>query len=580
MKLLLYIICLGWVSNSANAQTRKAPIADDENEQTHTLNADAVKGQVHDFTQVLFQGNYPDEFDTSEVFSVQYGANGRVKEYKSIKYENTEKMQEEPPFDKIKTRVAEGEKITYEYDAHGNITHEKSYSIIPANSFMAIWAALMAQYERERYSLGNENKSNSSETARKRKKEALYRTVDSMIQQGMPEQDKITEDKSYTYDDDDNPTYATEEVEHRNFHYSYVHNPNGSVAMKKEIYIYSGTNSAPYFSATVHTFSYAPNGKPELIKTYNAEKDSGDIVNDKYLIRSQAYHYNKAGLTDTITYKQPGYTIKHIMSYEDTLRIAYAILTIHPGRVDTTSYTVYSYKDGDLSETKQWIYNDGRTGEYTRETYSYNKNHLPIETKHYTYTNIEKKEILTEQSLFFYGIGNEDKHTAKRSLRPEKEEEPKQQESKKTNEEYSKPTNIQVTKNNTIAQPNAASQSGEPQAVEAPPPSPVSNTNLKDTFNLVEKLPIFPGDFSAYLQHNLVYPKAALKAKIEGRVFVQFVISYTGDIVSARIIKGLGYGCDEEAIRLIHNMPKWTPGMQNGRAVNVYYTIPVTFKLP
>ncbi|HLO69251.1 MAG TPA: TonB family protein [Flavipsychrobacter sp.] len=94
-----------------------------------------------------------------------------------------------------------------------------------------------------------------------------------------------------------------------------------------------------------------------------------------------------------------------------------------------------------------------------------------------------------------------------------------------------------------------------------------------------EVLPSFNGDLIAYLQKNLQYPSFAKENNIEGRVTVQFVVNEDGSIGNAIIKKGIGGGCNEEAIRVVMNMPKWKPGMQNGRPVKVYYTLPITFML-
>ena len=94
-----------------------------------------------------------------------------------------------------------------------------------------------------------------------------------------------------------------------------------------------------------------------------------------------------------------------------------------------------------------------------------------------------------------------------------------------------------------------------------------------------EVLPSFNGDIIAYLQKNLQYPAFARENNIEGRVTVQFVVNEDGSIGNAVIKRGIGGGCNEEAIRVVMSMPKWKPGMQNGHPVKVYYTLPITFML-
>lgn len=101
-------------------------------------------------------------------------------------------------------------------------------------------------------------------------------------------------------------------------------------------------------------------------------------------------------------------------------------------------------------------------------------------------------------------------------------------------------------------------------------------------FNVVEQQPEFPGGISAlyaYVTSSLKYPEAAKMAKVEGKVFVRFVVDKTGEIRDAEIIKGLGFGMDEEAIRVVKAMPAWKPGRQSGRPVSVRFNLPVDFRL-
>ena len=82
-----------------------------------------------------------------------------------------------------------------------------------------------------------------------------------------------------------------------------------------------------------------------------------------------------------------------------------------------------------------------------------------------------------------------------------------------------------------------------------------------------------------FIKQNLRYPQEAMDNKVEGTVSVEFDIDIFGDVVETRIKHGLGYGCDEEALRVVRTMPQWKPGKQNGRAVNVNYNLPINFTL-
>lgn len=101
-------------------------------------------------------------------------------------------------------------------------------------------------------------------------------------------------------------------------------------------------------------------------------------------------------------------------------------------------------------------------------------------------------------------------------------------------------------------------------------------------FTLVQQQPTFPGGPSKmyeYLGRQLKYPKTAVDSKIEGRVFVKFVVEKDGSIGDIDILKGIGHGCEDEAKRVIKSMPKWSPGKQDGIPVRVYFTMPIVFRL-
>jgi protein TonB len=101
-------------------------------------------------------------------------------------------------------------------------------------------------------------------------------------------------------------------------------------------------------------------------------------------------------------------------------------------------------------------------------------------------------------------------------------------------------------------------------------------------FTVVEDQPAFPGGEEArirYLQDNLRYPQMAREAGIQGTVFVTFVVERDGSVTDVRVLRGIGGGCDEEAVRVVRNMPRWEPGRQRGQAVRVQFNMPIRFVL-
>lgn len=98
----------------------------------------------------------------------------------------------------------------------------------------------------------------------------------------------------------------------------------------------------------------------------------------------------------------------------------------------------------------------------------------------------------------------------------------------------------------------------------------------------IEQIPEFPGGEAAlmkYISQNIQYPTSAMESNIQGRVIVQFVVTKTGEIGEIRVVRSKSPELDKEAIRVVKTLPNFIPGKMNGYAVNVWYTLPITFKL-
>lgn len=111
---------------------------------------------------------------------------------------------------------------------------------------------------------------------------------------------------------------------------------------------------------------------------------------------------------------------------------------------------------------------------------------------------------------------------------------------------------------------------------------PVSENTIF-TLDAIEKYPQFPGGaeaFSKYLSRHLRYPGAAAEKGIQGKVLVSFIIERNGELSNIKIVRSIGGGCDEEAMRVLAKSPKWSPGIQNNQQVRVAYNIPINFRLP
>lgn len=130
-------------------------------------------------------------------------------------------------------------------------------------------------------------------------------------------------------------------------------------------------------------------------------------------------------------------------------------------------------------------------------------------------------------------------------------------------------------------QVSTVTQEGE-DIVDIPEDPIVGDPDEGKIFQFVEEPPSFPGGedkLMEYLSKNIKYPTIAKENNIQGRVYVTFVVDKDGKVTGAKVLRGIGGGCDEEALRVVKNMPEWKPGRQNGRSVLVQYNLPVVFNL-
>lgn len=152
-----------------------------------------------------------------------------------------------------------------------------------------------------------------------------------------------------------------------------------------------------------------------------------------------------------------------------------------------------------------------------------------------------------------------------------------------------KPTNgnnndRQLSPSQASSRPNKTTQNGQnaPEPVRSKPlnkPQPVNSTRVYD---VVEQMPSFPGGISGlrtYLNQNIRYPAEAQENCVQGRVVVSFVVEKDGHISDVTVLRSVDPSLDKEAIRVVRNMPRWTPGKQGGEPVRVRYNVPVSFRL-
>lgn len=123
---------------------------------------------------------------------------------------------------------------------------------------------------------------------------------------------------------------------------------------------------------------------------------------------------------------------------------------------------------------------------------------------------------------------------------------------------------------------------GLPVAAHGGRPQQVIDDNNEKVYDVVDQMPAFPGGVSGlvdFLSQNVHYPDLARVNNIQGRVMVKFVVEKDGSINECKIVKSVDPSLDKEAIRVVKSMPKWQPGMKDGKPVRVSYTVPISFKL-
>lgn len=117
------------------------------------------------------------------------------------------------------------------------------------------------------------------------------------------------------------------------------------------------------------------------------------------------------------------------------------------------------------------------------------------------------------------------------------------------------------------------------------PPANADNAKVENAdvpLEKVDQMPQFPGgerEMLRFIKNNLRYPLSAQDNGVQGTVIINFVVDREGKIINVKIVKGIGYGCDEESLRVIQKMPPWNPGKQRGQAVLVSFTMPIRFVL-
>jgi TonB family protein len=138
------------------------------------------------------------------------------------------------------------------------------------------------------------------------------------------------------------------------------------------------------------------------------------------------------------------------------------------------------------------------------------------------------------------------------------------------------------SKESSVGKATSAPKGGEIGGVRQKSQVAKNMEESEAVFTIVEEMPSFPGGEIArnkFLSENIVFPQLATESGIQGTVYVSFIVDSKGNITDAKILHGIGGGCDEEALRVVKMMPNWKPGRQNGKLVRVLFNMPIYFTL-
>ena len=136
-----------------------------------------------------------------------------------------------------------------------------------------------------------------------------------------------------------------------------------------------------------------------------------------------------------------------------------------------------------------------------------------------------------------------------------------------------------VADRSTVATPEQIIPKIEKPVAEAPKVEAPKEDIEKKIFTFAEQQPTFKGNVQAWLTSHLQYPASAADNNIQGKVVVKFVVGRDGSVSRAEVVRGVDPALDREALRVVNSMPKWNPGMNNGQPANVWFQLPITFKL-
>jgi hypothetical protein len=367
----------------AAAQYKKAP---DPYKERNEVNGQILRGAYKGFDVLTFGLSAKGTMDTTDIDHYEYYPSGLIKEATHYDYGTWSDIKGLSFAGRL-SMLKDGDRITYTYDADGNMLIKRKYQLAPANSYIALQETALrpAMAGRGPEDEGHPNMGKAIDN------------IDSLIAAGIPEIENITASERYAYDKDGNTLYSVDSITRRETRYRYRYDKKKRVAMERR------TENSQY-KFTEYYFGYDKRGNVDTINVYKSDGDTTVAATPQNMVYATRRKYNKGNkmTQEVFTTYERRYSIskKNMYTYKDTL-IA-GLVTINLSRNDTEALYVNNYNDRNkLTLQKNYVFSGGKRSLINTEAYSYDTAGNISEVL-YSRQGMEPgaKEVLYKRELF------------------------------------------------------------------------------------------------------------------------------------------------------------------------------------
>jgi len=374
-----FVFILIFYCHSLSAQYKKVP---DIYKERKEVNHQILKGGFKGF-DVAELGLLPDGgLDTTAAFHYEYYPSGLIKETRHYDYVKWDEIKNIRGWKKL-SKLKEGERTMYTYDAKGNMLSKRTYLLAPANSYLALLS--MAAREDNEEQEERENPKYKPKTM----------STDSLLDAGIPGLERVESVERYTYNKDGNRLYSEDSIKRTEIAYSYSYNRNKQVAVE-----HKSLSPVSYHAIETH-FGYDDGGNPEHIIVYECRGDSAKINAPENITYETLRKYNSKNKITEEAYSVHSFrsvtSKKLCYVYKDSVIISAATLNASN---DTDEVTISTYnKINKLSEAKNYAVDAGKRYLRKREEYDYDSAGNISEVRYFEKNG--DKEILYKKELFY-----------------------------------------------------------------------------------------------------------------------------------------------------------------------------------